>query len=114
MIRHRHPLLVALFTFLLPGLFALALGTVRTSAQPAANEDIVINEVYYRGVSSGDDWIELRNTGSQTIDVGSWWFCARFVYGHVGLLSIVSGDDYILAVRSNFLRQNRLASHLTP
>ena len=96
MTRRRHPLLVALFAFLLPGLFALALGAVRISAQPAANEDIAINEVYYRGVSSADDWIELRNTGSQTIDIGNWWFCAQFDYGQVGLLPIVSGDDYIL------------------
>ena len=96
MIRRRHPLLVAFFAFLLPGLFALAIGGPRISAQPSANEDIVINEVYYRGVNSSDDWIELRNTGSGTIDIGSWWFCARFDYGRVGLLPIVSGDDYIL------------------
>lgn len=96
MIRHRHPLLVALFAFLLPGLFALAVGGPRISAQPRANEDIVINEVYYRGVNSGEDWIELRNTGTGSIDIGNWWFCARFDYERVGLLTIVSGDDYIL------------------
>ncbi|MBX3049980.1 MAG: lamin tail domain-containing protein [Caldilineaceae bacterium] len=96
MIRRQHPLVVALFAILLPGLFSLAVGEGELSAQPSANEDIVINEVHYRGVGSADDWIEIRNTGSQTIDVGNWWFCARFDYGQVGLLPIINGDDYIL------------------
>jgi len=75
------------------------------NSQPAANEDIAINEVYYRGVNSTDDWIELRNTGSQAIDVSNWWFCAQFLYAQVGTLTIVNGDDFqlvpgeILAVR---------------
>lgn len=94
MTRHRHPLLVALFALLLSGLVVFA--SAGFSAQPAANEDIVINEVYYEGNSSAQDWIELRNTGTQTIDISNWWLCSRFDYERIGLLALIVGDDYIL------------------
>ena len=37
---------------------------------------IVINEFQ----PSGEDLVELKNYGTQTIDISEWWLCARFVY----------------------------------
>lgn len=64
--------------------------------RPTANEDIAINEVFYKGATSAEDWIELRNTGNENIDVSNWWFCARFDYERVGALQRIVGDDFIL------------------
>jgi len=61
----------------------------------AANTDIVINEVSYLG-DANDDWVELANMGGDTIDVSSWWLCARFVYRQIGGLPIIVGDDYLI------------------
>ena len=94
--RRRNPLVGVGLVVLLLGLIGQIAWATDRPAQPAANEDIAINEVYYRGVSSADDWIELRNTGTQTIDVSNWWFCARFDYERVGLLQRIVGDDYSL------------------
>ncbi|MBI3959941.1 MAG: lamin tail domain-containing protein [Chloroflexi bacterium] len=94
--RRRNLLVGVGLVVLLLGLIGQIAWAVERPAQPVANEDIAINEVYYRGVSSADDWIELRNTGTETIDVGNWWFCARFDYERIGLLTIVAGDDFIL------------------
>ncbi len=81
---------------LLLALIGQAAWAAGPSVLPAANEDIAINEVNYLGANSGEDWIELRNTGTQTIDVSNWWFCARFDYAQVGALQRVAGDDFIL------------------
>ena len=37
---------------------------------------ILINE--FR--PTGEDLIELKNYGTQTVDISEWWLCARFVY----------------------------------
>ena len=58
--------------------------------------DIVINEVFYLGNVAVDDWIELRNSGNDIIDVASLWFCARFSYKQLGTLTILQGDDYVM------------------
>lgn len=58
--------------------------------------DIVINEVYYLGNVPADDWIELRNSGSEIIDVSNLWFCARLSYARLGTLTILQGDDYVM------------------
>ena len=41
-------------------------------------------------------WVEFINTGSEAIDIGEWWLCARFNYGKINTLSLVVGDDYVL------------------
>ena len=66
------------------------------SATVAANTDVVINEVYYLGNTAAEDWIELQNTGSTTIDVTTWWFCARFFYGQIVSMTLLDGADYVL------------------
>ncbi len=37
---------------------------------------IVINEFQ----PSGEDLVELKNYGTQSVDISEWWLCARFVY----------------------------------
>jgi len=61
----------------------------------AADTDIVINEVSYLG-NANDDWVELANMGADTIDVSSWWLCARFVYRQLVGLTIIVGDDLVI------------------
>ena len=63
---------------------------------PAADLDVVINEVFYTGGSS-EDWFELKNTGPDTVDVSSWVVCARFDYPTFASLTILDGNDLILA-----------------
>ncbi|MEL6853357.1 MAG: hypothetical protein AAFP92_32905, partial [Bacteroidota bacterium] len=57
---------------------------------------VVLNEVRYQG----QDIIELRNTGSTTVDISNWWLCANFSYVQLndpslsmsGSLNILPGD----------------------
>jgi len=88
---------------LLLALIGQAAWTTGPSLLPTANEDIAINEVNYLGANSAEDWIELRNTGTQTIDVSNWWFCARFDYAQVSTLQRVVGDDFILVLGEIFV-----------
>jgi hypothetical protein len=71
----------------------VVVSTLAAGPSLAANTDIVINEVSYLGDANGD-WVELANMGGDTIDVSSWWLCARFVYRQIGALPIIVGDDY--------------------
>lgn len=73
----------------------LLLFSLGSSVQAQMNTDVVINEVFYGG-SSTQDWIELKNTGSGSINVSTWWFCSRFAYRQVGSQTILVGDDYVL------------------
>ncbi len=71
----------------------LLIASCSLSAQTAT--DVVINEVFYQGDSS-TDWVELKNTGSQTIDISGWYFCSRFNYRAVEQQTILVGDDFML------------------
>ena len=62
----------------------------------AAGQDVIINEVFYRGFT-GDDWVELKNVGSSTINVSSWWLCARFTYRPLSGLTNLDGTDLVLS-----------------
>lgn len=62
-----------------------------TTPEPAEPEDVVINEVYYQG-DAKSDWIELRNSGSQPIDISEWFLCARFDYAALADMEILQGD----------------------
>ena len=57
--------------------------------------DIVINEVYYLG-SSSEDWVELKNTGPDPIDISEWWFCSRFSYEKLSAMTLKQGADLTL------------------
>lgn len=62
---------------------------------PQANTDIAITEVFYRG-GTGEDWIEIVNLGSETIDIGKWWFCSKFNYGQLDTMTLINGDDFVM------------------
>ena len=83
------------------GLLVLAgvyTGVAAEPLAPQANTDIVINEVFYGGDGT-QDWIELKNTGSDTIDISSWVFCARLNYSNQTLagLTLLDGNDLVLS-----------------
>jgi len=67
-----------------------------TPSGSGSDTDVAINEVYYKGGSADEDWVEIINTGDDEIDIGEWWLCARFQYGQINTLTLVSGSDYIL------------------
>jgi hypothetical protein len=79
---------------------AIVLALAATSAAPApdraADTDIVINEVFYVGAAAAD-WVELKNTGTDTIAVGGWYFCAQFSYAQLASLPLLDGVDFVLA-----------------
>ena len=57
--------------------------------------DVVINEAFYLGDAT-QDWVELKNTGRDTINVANWWLCSEFVYARLSTLPILDGDDFML------------------
>lgn len=65
------------------------------SSARAVDTDVVINEIFYLGTAA-EDWVELKNTGIETIDVSSWWLCARFNYNQLSSLPLLDGDDLVL------------------
>lgn len=70
---------------------------VSTWALPAraVDTDVVLNEAFYLGDDS-EDWVELKNTGKDTINVANWWLCSRLVYVRLATLPILDGDDFLL------------------
>ncbi len=67
---------------------------------PPADTDIVLNEIFYHG-DNGQDWIELKNSGTGTFDISNWWLCARFSYRSIKELTPIgaaslAADDLIL------------------
>lgn len=57
--------------------------------------DVVINEVFYLG-NSNEDWVEMKNTGTDTVNISAWWFCSRFTYRPFSTQTILFGDDLML------------------
>lgn len=59
----------------LTGALALALPIVGLTAVPAlaAPSDVRISEVESDDPSGGEDWVELVNSGSETVDVSGWF-----------------------------------------
>ena len=55
---------------------------------------VKINEVLY---STSNDTIEIKNFGSTTVNISSWWFCALGSYNQISSMTIVSGDPANLA-----------------
>ncbi len=87
--RNRWPTMISLIAIILVFFLPSAL-----HAQIAT--DVEINEVFYLGGAS-EDWIELRNIGSDTVDISGWWFCTRFAYRALSSQTILVGDDLMLA-----------------
>jgi len=58
-------------------------------------QNIAINEVFYKGNSS-EDWIELINRGSESVDISGWRWCSRFTYPTIQSSQILSGNADLL------------------
>ncbi len=71
-------------------------GWISPSPLSAGSADVVVNEVFYLGDST-TDWVELRNGGTTTVDLSSWWICSRFSYRQLSTLPLLAGADLILA-----------------
>lgn len=81
-------------------LFAL-LGVQIWSVAADQSPSLVINEIAYRGTaaSTADEWIELYNTSSDTIDLNGWQLFINST--PVGLSGSVSPYSYYLLERSD-------------
>ena len=76
---------------------------------PPANA-LRINEVLY---STSQDQIEIKNFGTSSVNVSSYWFCSLFSQGQLKDLNVINGSLHIppggiLAV-SGFLLNNSAA-----
>ena len=61
--------------------------------QAPAPGKIVINEVLYNPVGSnaGNQLVELKNIGSEPVELNGWWFCARQDYAQIPNVTIGPG-----------------------
>jgi hypothetical protein len=73
----------------------VVMGMAWAPVAPAADTDVVIQEVFYLG-GANQDWVELRNVGVATVDLTGWWSCARFSYEALSDSTILVGDDLML------------------
>jgi hypothetical protein len=86
-------IIAGIFAFTPTHLFAQQAAT----SPSFAATDIVIDEVFYVGTAS-TDWVELRNSSTtDTIDVSTWWTCAKFSYAQLNSLTLQPGDDLVLS-----------------
>ncbi len=62
------------------------------------NPEIMISEVSYLGdgTASNEDWVELTNLGTETVDITDYYLCAEFVYWQIGQLTTLNAADYNL------------------
>ena len=64
-----------------------------TNIAPPPVRRIVINEVLYGGDET-EDFVELKNVGTETVDVGDWFFCFRAgAYPQLSSLTIIGGSE---------------------
>lgn len=80
-------------------LFILFLLAAPTSAQNLPG--LVINEIAYRGTAASgtDEWIELFNPGSQTVDIAGWKLIIGA--GETALKGVIPAQAYFLLERTN-------------
>ncbi len=78
-----------LSVFLILALLNLSCGDDNVMNTSGGEEGLRINEVLY---STANDQIELKNFGSESVDVSTWWFCSLFAYAPISNLNIVSGS----------------------
>lgn len=76
----------------LPAIIVLLIATPLTLVAGSPLTDIAINEVNYLQ-GANQDWVELKNQGVGTIDVSTWWVCARFTYRQLSLQTLLDGTD---------------------
>lgn len=67
--------------------------SVAAPAVHADSQTVVINELMWMGssVSSADEWLELRNTTDQTVDVSNWTLTKRSSGAEVLMLTVPVG-----------------------
>ena len=61
---------------------------------------IVINKVLYNpvGNNSGNQLIELKNIGSESVELNNWWFCARQDYAQIPNVTVGPGEFLVTHV----------------
>lgn len=71
--------------------------------QPTVPGRIVINEVLFNpaGSNAGNQLVELRNVGSEAVELNGWWFCARQDYAQIPALTIGPGQFLIVHIQAN-------------
>lgn len=64
---------------------------------------IVINEVLYDpvGNNAGHQLVELKNIGTEPVELNDWWFCARQDYSQIPNVTLDGGSYLILHIGDN-------------
>ena len=76
---------------------------IEQSTQVHSPGKIVANEVLYNPVGSdaGNQLVELRNIGSEPVELNDWWFCARQDYAQIPNVTIEPGEFLVAHIGSN-------------
>ena len=71
-------------------------------------EDIVINEIMYHPVSEDDEdqYVELYNAGTNSVDLGGWRFVAGIDYEFPSFTRLDAGQYLVIARNAQRLRAN--------
>ena len=92
-----------LLSFLTVGILGGASLSVRAAPEPASTFDVIINEIAWAGQSgfTSDEWVELYNPGSTTIDLNGWRLAADDGTPNVTLTGTIAPGGYYLIERSS-------------
>jgi hypothetical protein len=76
---------------------------VNAPAQPPVPGKIVINEVLYDpiGDNAGNQLVELKNVGSEPVELEDWWFCARQDYAKIPNVTMAPGEFLVAHIGVN-------------
>ena len=91
-----------------PAFHALRNATQGTNNTALYVHDIVLNEIMYAPASgnSDDEFIELKNKGTNTVNVGGWKFSAGITFTMPASVTIPAGGYLVVAKNAARLRTN--------
>ena len=95
--------------YIIGGIFLLVM-FLSPKVFAASKHDVVINELMWTGsfVSSADEWIELKNTSDENIDLSGWKLTRLKDGNELEMVSISSGE---ISANGYFLISNKDENH---
>jgi hypothetical protein len=101
------------------GLLTLAVLTAQASSTvtpQASDRDVVLSEIAWKGTtaSSSDEWIELHNKTSCTVDLSGWTLCAADGTPCIGLAGSIPAVAYFILERARVCAGGDSQRHRAP
>ena len=83
--------------------FFVALGCLIIFLPYAAFGAVIINEIAWMGtsISANDEWIELKNTGPETVSINGWALVASDGVPSITLTGSTTSGGFFLLERTN-------------